>query len=259
MHVVAGSTAATTLAAASANASCDRSGDPARRAVSMSLDRASPERPFAHADDGEPRRSHTPSRMVSMAAAPAMAKSPSRRANSTNAVPVPAGWRGIAQLDHHLAGLQRVRQHAGEELFGRQLAAARALCDHHRAIHGDQHARMLRRRIVVETLPQTVPRLRIAMCATCAVASASSGQPSRTSRAAQQIGMPDQRADAQAVRRRHRRRLSSSMRLMSTMTAGLSDAEVQHRHEALAAGQHPAVLPGLGQDRAAPPPSVRGA
>ena len=127
----------------------------------------------------------------------------------------------VAQLHHHLARLQRVRQHAGEEFFRRQLAAARA------------RPRSSRCRAIVtstlgcsadgslcETLPQTVPRFLIAMCATCVVASHSNGQPSRTSAlrnsSACRTSAPTVRLSVPACRR-----LSSSMRLISTTTAGL--------------------------------------
>ena len=65
--------------------------------------------------------------------------------------------------------------------------------------------------------------------------------------AAQQIGVPDQRPDCQAIR--------SGVQAIEGVDAididddgGTEDAQVQHRHQALAAGQHPAVRPGVAQN-----------
>ena len=38
------------------------------------------------------------------------------------------------------------------------------------------------------------------------------------------------------------------MRLISTMIGGTEDAEVEHRHETLAAGKHAAIGPGVAQN-----------
>ena len=96
-----------------------------RRLPASSVFRVSgAERPLPHADDGEPRLlAHA---VRAWSASQQRRRSRSRQAaGRTRRTPRGAGRLArIAQLHHHLAGFQCIRQHAGEEFFGGQFAPA---------------------------------------------------------------------------------------------------------------------------------------
>ena len=177
---------------------CDPCGHAARR--ENFFRGAGAERAFAHADDGQPRllahavphRQHG-GRAGDGEIAEAAGELHERRAG--------AGRRTrVAQLHHHLARLQRRRHHAGEELFRGQLAAAGAARDHHRAIQRHQHAGMFRRRIVVRDAAANGAAVADRRVRDLRGRLGQQWPALAHMGIAQQVGVPNQRTDGQAVR-----------------------------------------------------------
>ncbi|MGC2124570.1 MAG: hypothetical protein WA652_17105 [Xanthobacteraceae bacterium] len=157
------------------------------------------------------------------------------------------GRSGIAQLYHYFTGAQRRGQDAGEKILRGKLAAARGARNHHRAVERYKHARVFRCGIVMGDAAahrSAIPDRRMGdLFGGFEQQWPAGAQPV----ALQKIGMPNQRADSQAVvgDAQHIERLDS---IDIDQDIGAKKPAIEHRHQALAARQDPAFAPGVGQD-----------
>ena len=149
--------------------------------------------------------------------APAMAKSPWRRANSCTAKPQRPDHTGNAHRGEDLVGVQATSPTGPVKNSAAGIClspAGRRRLD--LRVERQRHRGVLRGGSACAIAPPSVPRVRIWKCPMCGVDSVSSGTDSATS-----SSMPDERvrggrADAGPRRRRGRCSCSSSTREMST-------------------------------------------
>ena len=230
------STPAAASRPASANAAAD--GAPPASARSASA-RARAARRRRSRRSARPRRGRCAS-SVSVAATPPSAKSPRRLATSWHARPGAGGPRRQRDLREQLVGRERGGQRGDEEVGGGDGALAARATQREPRVERHHHRRQLGGGVGVrEAAAERAARADLRMTDERHAPAAISGQRSRIAAERSSVALPDQGAEPQAaVRRGDDLAERARRRLMSISRPGPREAEVQHRHEALAAGQH---------------------